>query len=80
MNMGRSNEFPHDRKIEVLRPDMTKYKTIESAHLMNVQNMNASEVRVTQAFRTKARDDDFLVKNPFYNGRSASHNNWEGQQ
>ena len=71
MNIVRSNEFPHDRKIEVLRPDMTKYKTLESAHLISVQKMSDSEVRVTQAFRSKASDDDFLVKNPFYNGRKS---------
>ena len=72
--MKLNNEFPHDRQIEVLRPNMTKYRVLESAHLVSVQKMSDSEVRVTQAFRTKAIDDDFLVKNPFYNGRSASHN------
>jgi len=66
-----NNRFPHDRQIEVYRPNMTIYKTLESAHLISVQKMNDSEVRVTQAFRAKSSDDDFLVKNPFHNGRKS---------
>jgi hypothetical protein len=50
---------------------MTTYKTLESLHLISAQKMNDSEVRVTQAFRAKASADDFLVKNPFYNGRKS---------
>jgi hypothetical protein len=48
---------------------MTTYKILESSHLISVQNMSDSEVRVSQAFRAKASADDFSVKNPFYNGR-----------
>ena len=66
-----NNRFPHDRQIEVLRPNMTAYKILESSHLISVQKMNDSEVRVIQAFRAKSSADDFLVKNPFYNGRKS---------
>jgi len=66
-----NNRFPHDRQIEVFRPNMTTYKTLESAHLIGVQKMNDSEVRVAQSFRANACADDFLVKNPFYNGRKS---------
>jgi len=50
---------------------MTTYKTLESAHLIGVQKMNDSEVRVAQSFMANACADDFLVKNPFYNGRKS---------
>ena len=49
--MNRKIEFPNDKKIMVLRKDLTKYKTWESENLINVHLWTASEVRVHQAVR-----------------------------
>jgi len=49
--MNRKIEFPNDKRIAVLRKDLTKYKTWESENLIKVHKWTASEVRVHQAVR-----------------------------
>jgi len=49
--MNRKIEFPNDKRITVLRKDLTKYKTWESEHLIKVHLWTASEVKVHQSVR-----------------------------
>jgi hypothetical protein len=46
-----SQQDIRDKKVTVLRKDLTKYKTWESNHLIKVHKWTASEVRVHQAVR-----------------------------
>lgn len=48
--MSKSTQFPNDRRITVVRPDGTEYKTWASEHLIKVHKWTASEVRVQQSF------------------------------
>ena len=54
-------KFPHDRKITVMRADMSTYKTLESAHMTTVQQMSESEIRVAQLFRAQRLPEDSLI-------------------
>jgi len=47
----RKIEFPNDKRITVLRKNLTKYKTWESYNLIKVHKWTASEVRVHQAVK-----------------------------
>ncbi|MDG1315545.1 MAG: hypothetical protein P8P29_08500 [Flavobacteriaceae bacterium] len=46
--MSREKNFPNDKRVIVLRKDLTKYKTWESQNLIKVHNWTPSEVRVHQ--------------------------------
>ena len=43
-----NKEFPNDKKITVLRKDLSEYKALESYILINIHKWTASEVRVHQ--------------------------------
>jgi hypothetical protein len=47
----RKIEFPNDKRITVLRKNLTKYTTWESENLIKVHKWSASAVRVHQAVR-----------------------------
>ena len=49
--MNKKKDFPNDKKIMVLRKDLTKYKAWESEILIKFHKWTASEVRVHQLVR-----------------------------
>ncbi len=44
----KSKDFPNDKRVIVLRKDMTKYTAWESQHLITYHNWTPSEVRAHQ--------------------------------
>ena len=47
-NVCKSKDFPNDKRVIVLRKDMTKYTAWESHILITYHNWTPSEVRVQQ--------------------------------
>lgn len=46
--MSIKKQFPNDKKVTVLRKDLSEYKAWQSYILINVYKWTASEVRVHQ--------------------------------
>lgn len=48
-----SKEFPNDRMIDVLKPDGSTIKVLESTHRLKVHEWTDVDVRIQQQFRTE---------------------------